>query len=175
MAKAKTRPSAHEDSTLFGVDDGAFHHRELFWQHIGRFTLALFIAAGLLGVFGSGPLSNAVARSPDGLAQIEYERATRAQASTVLRLQVSSKRALGGVLDVWMDRQFVDGIRLDQIMPEPERSWSGPQRFEFEIPALRDTVVTITVHYRPQEIGMTEATLGVANGAPIRFKQFVFP
>ena len=175
MAASKTRPTERASSELFGVDDGSFHRVELRWQRWGRVALALFIIAGFLGLFGSGPLSRATMRSADGAVLVEYERFARAHSTTEVRLRVSTADALGGVLDLWIDQAFARTIELEQIIPEPKQSTADELRLEFEIPASRGVVVPIVLRYRPRKLGVPTASLGIATRPTIRFRQFVFP
>ena len=175
MATPKTRPPERASNELFGVDDGSFHRVELRWQRWGRVALALFIIAGFLGLFGSGPLSRATIRSADGSVLVEYERFARAHSTTEVRLRVSTADALGDVLDLWIDQAFARAIELEQIIPQPKQSTADELRLEFEIPASSETVVPIVLRYQPQKLGMARASFGIATRPPIRFRQFVFP
>lgn len=174
MPSRKAHPSNRTDDTLFGVDDGSFQETEIRWQRAGRAVLALFVVGGFLGVFGSGPLSDAKIRSEDGSTELRFERWTRAHATTEFRVRTSGI-ADSGALRLWIDKSFADAIEIQQILPEVERSSSRPERVEFQILAPHDSVVEVVVRYQPLDIGFKTATIGLGHAAPMRIRQVVFP
>ena len=172
MAKSKRKDD--DDDELFDVDDGSFHWHELKWQRIGRIALAVFIAAGFLGFFGSGPLSSTTTKSDDSVTQVRYERWVRAHAPTELRL-ITTSNAPGQSVRLWLDQRFLEGIEIKEIVPEPTRTRAGPERIEFELAVSSTSVPEIIVRYQHLNAGMATGTLGVADRPPLRFRQYAFP
>jgi hypothetical protein len=70
-----------------GVDE-AFDRGALVVQRIGWAGMALVLAAALLGLFGSGPLSWRSAWSDEGTLLLRYERFARANANQELLAQL---------------------------------------------------------------------------------------
>ncbi|MGQ0640310.1 MAG: hypothetical protein ACT4P6_05980 [Gemmatimonadaceae bacterium] len=174
MPARRSHSSNRTSHTLFGVDDGTFHAREIVWQRVGRVALALFIFGGFVGFFGAGPLSEATTRSPDGTTELQYERWTRGHASTELRLRTSAV-ADRGALRLWMNKEFAEAIDIQQIVPVAERSSSSAERVEFRILAPQDSTLEVIVRYQPLQIGFKSVTIGLGNSAPLRIRQVVFP
>jgi hypothetical protein len=79
----KSTPLPSRSSQLQIDEDLAFQRREWKIQRVGWGAMALVIIAALLGVFGTGPLSNATLER-EGL-RLEYERFCRFAAANGYR------------------------------------------------------------------------------------------
>ena len=124
--------------------DLAFHRREWRIQHAGWWALTAVVAAASLGVFGNGPLSRARAGEPGAPVWVEYERFVRVGATT--RMYVHVRAASGEPnREVRVNREYFERIRLEQLVPEPERVLIGPADvslfFAMEAAAGEGTIV----------------------------------
>lgn len=74
-------------------------------------VLAMVVLAGLLGVFGDGPLARAERRS--GSLSVQYDRFQRAERMTVVRIDFAD----GG--EVALDPALLEHWRVESVVPEP--------------------------------------------------------
>ena len=81
-----------------------FQKREWVWQRAGWVALALFLLAGLAGVFGAGPLANVTVRNAAG--EFEYQRFVRRHADTSWEFTLRGGSARDGDADVAIDAAF---------------------------------------------------------------------
>ena len=171
------REASGEDSRveLQLSDDAAFHKREQAFKRVGVAALYAVLVAALAGLFGSGPLSHASARSADGSVRVDYDRIVRANAPTELRFHVPYARKVDGSVELWLDQSFAQSIMIEQIVPAPVRTRIVDGRLKAEIvAAAADTALGITLTYRPKSLGSTVIDVGVDAGQ-VHLRQFVFP
>lgn len=156
--------------------DIIFQRREWSAQRIGWALMALLILAGLAGLFGAGPLSQATAGSEGGPLWIEYDRFERRQAPAMLRVHLGPGAASNGQAQVWLSRNYVEAIEIEQIIPQPERVEAGPERMIYVF-NVGDTSqpTAITFYLKPQAIGAIQAQAGLADEQPLNFSHFVYP
>jgi hypothetical protein len=155
------------------LDDLA--HERAIWklQHYAWTFFALILVAALLGLFGDGVLSHAKAAKP-GLS-LEYERFGRYQAPNALKLRLGAGG--GNTLPaVWLDRDFVDQIEIQEIYPPPElvKVTSDRLIYIFNVAQTNDTVA-IAFHFKPDGYGKTRGRLGLVDGPELTFSQFIYP
>ncbi|MGQ0538397.1 MAG: hypothetical protein ACT4R6_05575 [Gemmatimonadaceae bacterium] len=165
-----------KQTSLAGVDNGTFHKREAIAQRVGLAALTAFLLAGLLGLFGSGPISRASRRSADGTLEVRYERMTRASAPTTMRIHVSDVAPKRGPIRWWLSREFAEAIDIERVLPEPVRTSVGSERLDFEFATGPvDSAVSVIVTYRPHSLGVLSGHVGTGAGREVRFRQIVFP
>lgn len=73
--------------------------------------MALIIIAGLLGVFGTSPLSAATAGS-DAAVVVHYQRFVRHQGEDELILNVGPNQANEGQIELWLSTGYLGEIDL---------------------------------------------------------------
>ncbi|HWP35669.1 MAG TPA: hypothetical protein VNM66_08735 [Thermodesulfobacteriota bacterium] len=142
-------------------------------QRIGWGAMALVVAAALLGLFGSGPLSRAAAGDERSL-RVTYERFARREAATELTLRVAA--GAPERVRVWFDRSYLDRFAVEAIAPRPESEDQGPERvvYVFRVGAA-EAPVAVTFGLRPRRAGLAHARVGVVAGPSLAFRQFVYP
>jgi hypothetical protein len=112
------------------AQDAAFQQREWRLQRVGWWGLGVFVAAAVAGLFGGGPLSRAHAATADARLAVDYQRFLRSGAA--MRLTITLQPASPAPVTVRLPRNYVDGIRLERVTPEPASV------------SLRDDVVELT-------------------------------
>jgi hypothetical protein len=138
--------------------------------------MVTIILAALLGVFGTGPLSSAMAGSePAGLA-VNYERFVRHQGEMELTIEIAPGQAEDGQVELWIDNAYLDEMVIENVQPEPEevRS-SGDRRIFVFVVDSADTALQVTVDSTPKAMGRLESTMGVNSGSGITFTQISLP
>ena len=156
-------------------DDTTFYRRELLMRRIGTVALSLLLLAALVGLFGSGPLSNAVARSQNGAVEVRYERFTRAQAGTTLRLTLRSAAVVDGVVQISVNNAFADKVKIEEVLPDPTRVAVSQEKYVFDVASIQpDGTLEVVVRYQPESLGTLSIVLGVG-AEQVRFWQLVYP
>jgi hypothetical protein len=125
-------------------------------------------------LLGTGPLSAASAEQ--GPLRLDYGRFERKGAPTKLRVRVDGGTASQGELRLWLSEQYLDGVELRNISPEPERAQAGPDRTVYVFQVLDpNRPAGVSFDLEPREIGRLSGRLGLVNGPEIEFAQVVYP
>ncbi len=153
------------------------HPWELRIQRIGWIVFALLILAALAGLLGHGPLSRTTAGDPASSLRVEYQRFERYQGPTELRLHAAPQAARGGKLKIWLSREFLDNIELEQVVPQPVTAELGSDRQTYVFDAPHLTAETLVVlRYKPtQPFASVRIRAGVEGQPEVSFRQFVYP
>ncbi len=155
-------------------EDIAFQERSWRLQRVCWMAMAIIIAAGLLGLLGSGPLARGSIASRDGMLQLVYPRLGRLGAPC--RLEVHLRAASSDEVRIWLSNAYLDAIPIERVEPPPIRVEAGPDRSAYVVrlggPA-GTAVATFTL--RPVRIGRVEAEVSLDDGAAVGFGQFVYP
>lgn len=156
--------------------DLTFQRRSWAVQRCGWVLLALFILAALLGLFGPGPLSRAMAGQQDGPLWAEYHRFWRLQSPMSLRLHFGPDATRHGQVRVWLSRSYLEAMSVQHVTPQPQRVEAGPERltyvFTLSTPA-RPTAVTF--HLEAEAPGSVPGQAGLENGPVVSFRHFIYP
>ena len=154
-----------------------FVFQQSYWV-FQRFTwilLLLLVLAALLGLFGTGPLSRAVATTPDGHIEIEHDRFARQQTPQTLRFRAAD---LVTQPTLWLSREFLEAGSLETIVPEPKETQLDSRgmtlRFDSAEPMLSGSIIA-TIDYRPHCCGAIRASIGSSPESSVSIWQFVYP
>lgn len=155
--------------------DPGFQRREWLVQRVGWWILTAFVASALLGVFGSGPLSRARAGTPGAAVWIEYERFVRVGAPSRMYVHLGGPAADGHTREVRLDRRYWDGVRVDQLLPEPQRVVIGADEvsFLFDMQETPDGS-TIILDLEPLKVGRQSVRIGTGRQPALTFAQFAY-
>ncbi|MBN1239385.1 MAG: hypothetical protein JXB36_12855 [Gammaproteobacteria bacterium] len=176
------------------VQDLKFQRRAWTVERIGWILFALIVAAALAGFFGTGAVSTTAVRSADGRLAVEYPRFARQQSPNTIRVAVEPSPSGERTLRLWVDRAYLQGLGLAQIVPRPQRTEAGADRIvmEFALAAAGEPV-TILLNVQPQKLWKVDGRIGVESGdhggsgragssrpgggdaAAVEFWQFVYP
>jgi hypothetical protein len=160
-----------------GIDhDPAFERRSWVVQRVGWVAIVALLVLALAGVLGSGPLSLQEATVP-GLLRVEYQRFGRYQTPEALTVRLEPAAARGDEVRLWVDRRYIDGLRIEAITPPPLRVESAADRLVYVFP-LGQPRESMTVRFmlQPEQIGAISGRVGLAGAADVAtFRQFVYP
>jgi len=149
-------------------EDLLFQRRSWKVQRAAWAVMALLIAGGILGLFGSGPLSRARAGASGQPPVLEYSRFARFQASTILRVQVQQ--------GFWIAAEYLERMQIESITPEPATTEAATDRVSYTFSRLEPSQpITVTFRIKPQHIGVLRGRIGSSESQTIRFSQFVYP
>lgn len=155
--------------------DLEYQQREWKAERIGWVLMLLLVIGTLAGLFGRGPLSHASVGSES--LKLEYERFTRHASPTELTVRLGPGVAeKDGKARVRLGREFMQGVRIERIIPEPETIEAGEDALVYVF-ALVDPSQPVTVRFRLEadEIWSRSGHIALGDGQPLRFTQFVYP
>lgn len=164
-SKQNHRPAVEEDLV--------FQQRDWRFQRVGWAVLALLVVAGLAGLLGPGPLSNADARGGRSL-QVEYERFVRHGDQSDLRVSVAQPQS--GEVRVAISREYLEAVKLQQVLPSPTRVQASGQMlvYVFEHSA-GGASMQATFVVQPDRVGTHLARIALDDGSSVSIRQFTYP
>lgn len=161
---------AQRDKDALAIDrPEEFLRRERIAQTVGVVLMTLFVAAGLAGLFGSGPLAHAAVNS--GNVTIRFERFTRQTFNTALDISVEG--ATGPTVSVSLPRAFLDKVDMLEVRPSDALKRMDADTATFEIPAGNGSA-TLVLQYEPKEYGVLDFNIVAGTEPPARVRQLVF-
>lgn len=145
-------------------------------RRVGPLILTLILLAALAGLIGPGPLSWTSAVDDAGLVGLQYSRFIRNIAATNLQVAVRSDPAQPRSARLWISSEYLTGINVQQITPQPDTSTAvnGGSVLEFPVSGPAETV-TVQIQLQSNQIGLLRGQIGAPDREPIRFWQFVYP
>lgn len=156
---------------------GEYQQSEWRVQRFGWSVMALFVLAALFGLLGSsGPFAKSYLTAPDGSFEVQHMRLVHHHDPSLLTVTLSPALIENGEMRVWMDAEYVYGLSIQTISPEPESVDVGPDRVVYTFTADKeDGPLTIVFNYEHDGYWWQQAELGVEGGGSVDLRQFVFP
>jgi hypothetical protein len=156
--------------------DMTYQRCEWIIQRVAWIVMLLIVIAAVAGLLGDGPLSRRTARDPGGTFQLEYDRFLHYGTQTTLTVRFAPRVARDGEVRLWLSLDYLDGVQVQQITPEPARVEAGPDRsvFVFRV-SDPDAPATVFFHVLPQHRRPLSGRVGVGDREPLPFDQFVYP
>lgn len=150
--------------------------REWRVQRVGWVVLLLTITLALLGLFGSGPFSNARAGDPAGPLAVDYRRFVRQDAPSTLTFEIGPGQVTNGSVEVWLDSDFLHGVDVSKITPAPTEVRVDDDRLIYQF-AAEDFTSPVQVKFAlvPQEVGIVSVDVGLVGGPELSFRQVSYP
>src|SRR4051794_3942436 len=167
---------AEQHESLQIGQDLDFQRKAWTVQRIGWAVMTLGVLAALAGLFGSGPLSKAEAQSQSPPLRVEYSRFARYDAPTTLEIHLGSGAAPKGQARVWIGRDYLDGVQIEQVTPQPDSAEAGADRvtYAFRV-ADPEQPASVVFHLKPQRPGPAHGQLGLPDGPAVTYDQLVYP
>lgn len=142
-------------------------------ERIGWLLMAAAMAAGLLGVWGHGPISSTEASS--GKLTATYERFVRNVGQNELIVRVAPGSAENGRIRVRISQDYLSTNQVQAMAPEPTSTAVAGGDLVFEFPASDRSGLTLRIDTRPTGgMGVREAKVAVLTDS-IQIRQFVYP
>jgi len=157
--------------------DLRFQRREWRVQRIGWLLMALLICAALLGVFGGGGLLTGASDSAaGGAAKISYQRFARLSAPASLKVRFPESAVQNGMLQVAVERDYIEGVQIEHITPEPESVEVTADAIVYTF-AVGDPsgAGQVAFHYTTESIGLVSGWVELADTERLTLRQFVYP
>ena len=152
-----------------------FQRREWRAERIGWAVMGVVILLAVLGFFGgAGPFQMGSARA-DRL-EIRFDRFARLQAPARLQVRVQAGTSDADTVAIWIDRDFLESIRLEGVTPEPDGVDAAADRLVFSFSLLRaGESIDVTYHFTTLSIGLHQGRVGLSSGSSLEISQFTFP
>lgn len=158
-------------------EDMAFQRWAWRAQRVGWALIVLLLVAAVLGLLGSGPLSEATASVP-GVMRLEYQRFARYQTSHTLTIRLEPAAVVGPAARVGIDAQYLESVEIKSVLPPPRAVHGAGDRliYEFDV-AEPGRPLAVAFLLAPQQIGRVEGrvTLERPGDHVAVFRQIVYP
>lgn len=153
-------------------EDMRFQDKLWKLERAGWIGLSLLVAITLLGVSGSGPLSQTDAQTPNGDLQIRYERFERNGAASQLR--VKARAGTDGRVWLAIDGALLERFTVESVHPQPltAEAFGNGMRLQFQPDARGWATAYFTL--RPDGIGPARSVARL-NGESVTLNQFIYP
>ena len=148
----------------------AFQQRSWAVERAAWLVMGLVVIAGLLGVFGGGPLGSRVLRA-DGV-ELRYEALMRLGTPQVLDLRVTPA---GGLARVTLASDYLARVRLDDVWPTPEKVEAAGEWTTLTFASRDPAPVHVRIALSPDRPGLLDGRLQAHDGGALAFRQCVYP
>jgi hypothetical protein len=149
-----------------------FQRREWRVDVFGWAAMALLLGAGLLGVFGGGPLAGAEATATDGSIAVHYPRFMRNNVSEEMRIEVRA-RAGGDRVPIAIERAWTEAVQIERVTPLPAEVRSDDEWVTYVFEAAEGRAAVI-VDFQARGPGRLGGRMRV-DGEPVRVRALVYP
>ncbi len=158
------------------MQDLDFEHRSWSVQRIGWVILSLIMGAAFLGLLGEGPFSAATAGEDGAPFQVQYGRFVRHRGRVQMEFKLQPGAVQGGEARVWVDREYLSGVELQNVMPQPDSVEAGPDRYVYVFKLSEPGAATgIIFDLMPVQNGIRNVRVGLEDGPELSFTQVIWP
>lgn len=160
--------------TAEGTDVETAPRFDRFWWmtlRVLQASLALFILAGLAGVFGGGWLATSTIHV--GAFEVTYERFARKSVPFRIRVR-ATEPANSEELRVSVGRELVDHVGIVRTIPTAAASIGTSSGTEFVFKQTPDTMSDIAITMQPDRFGWFNWTLRIGQNEMSLF-QIIYP
>lgn len=158
------------------IDIGYNQSFEEAWGCFERYAwlvITILIVAGLLGLFGRGPL-NQVTRPIGQTGSVRYGRIVRFKTPTVIDFVLPLKN---GTATLRPDAQAIKMLGLRNVFPKPTKTLASPGAgcFVFTADPTETKTIFVQLSFQPSGVGSSRSTYFINEETPVRVEQFVIP
>ena len=156
--------------------DLEFQQREWRMQRIGWVIIALLLLATVLGLLGSGFLSQATAGASGDPLWLEFERFAHLQAPTTVKAHVGANAGAEDEVRLWLNRPYLERVEIQSISPEPDsvEATAGRLIYVFKV-AEPNQPIEVDFYLQPTDFGRLEGQIGLDEGPSLNFNHLVYP
>lgn len=172
-----SRRMPSSSGSRFDVDEDPKHqHAEWRFEQVGWVIWAAVVLIAATGLLGNGPLSSALAASPDGSVQIEYPRFNRLQAESELKVRLGNRLLRGGVVHLKVSRAFDDTAAIERIQPEPRETVNAGRYAIYLFPVSPSAATAdFTFRFKSSRAGIHMYAFGIEDGPEVQVRTVVLP
>lgn len=155
--------------------DQTFERRWSRVERTGYGVMALFIAAGLAGLFGRGPFSHRTRHSGVSGLTVDFEPVARSQCDTQVTFHIDNPTD-APTRTLFLGTNLVEPMGLHQVQPEPARTQTTKDGLIFTLAIPPHTQgALVRVMLMPSTIGPQQMIARLDDQPPLRWNQFVMP
>lgn len=155
-------------------DDMDFQRKEWRIERIAWIIMVLLALAGLLGLFGEGPLSNV--NAANGPIEVQYDRFERLLSPAQMVVQVGPAGAQNEEVRLRVGRKLLDGLQVQNITPQPDSMELMPEEIVYVFNVKEPNApMRITFDMQTAKAGSHGGQIGIENGAAVDVRQFIYP
>jgi len=152
-------------------EDAEFQRLAWRFQNVGFVLLLLFLAAGMLGIFGGGGIFARTTASA-GEITIDYDRFARFSTSSELEVTFLPQAPSPHLI---FDRRFFDGVDIEKILPAPLAMSEEGSNVHLIFSSVDDGFpMTVKIFYKPHHFGPLHGHVKTNRAGP-SFTQFISP
>lgn len=156
--------------------DIGFQHRNWKAERRGWAVMLALVGAALLGLCGTGLLSDRIAGNEGSALWVEYQLFGRLQAPEEMRVHLGPGHTRDGRARVWLSREFVERHDIERVTPPPESVAALADRYEYTFCApASDDEIAVTFTIKPSHWGVTRGSVGVPGGPRVEIQEIVYP
>jgi hypothetical protein len=154
-------------------DDPRFSRGSWIAERLGWGILGSVLLAAILGGLGPGLFSSRSAVGPSIL--VDYDRFGNLKTDQTVTVQLHARPEDQGAVSLWIDKSFLDGVTIQDILPQPIESRPGSDRttFVFAAPERPETV-TVWFSLVPEKPGRLSGRFG-RESRGVEVRQFIYP
>jgi len=154
-------------------EDMRMQQRVWRFERVGWYALVLVVLAGLAGVFGNGPLSDAQVTSEDGRVQVEYQRLSRSGTTDNLRITV--RGTAGKPVMLLLGGSLLREASIETLQPEPQVSQSHGRSLLLQLGTSKKGIATLYLTLRSEYVGTLEGVVRAGPNSVVHFSTFLYP
>jgi len=153
-------------------DLGSQSHEWIF-ERIGWMFMGVIIILALLGLLGPGPLSNRAEKFQQ--VSVHYNRFVRHEAPAKLEFILTPAQP-GEAISIWLSSDFIKGIELQSIDPEPARVINEGSRYVYVFQrGGSSSSFPLVFRYEPAEFGKLPLQFGMPGSPEYSLTQYAYP
>lgn len=141
-------------------------------ERVGRWAMLAFVAAGLAGALGAGPLDHRSRHAPGGVA-IDVEPIARFGTATQITLHLPPDPGGRGV-KVRLSSTFFEPLGVRGMVPRPIRETAVDGGTE-EVFRVGSPDGLVRLDGKPSRIGTIPLEVTVGDAPPLHVSEFVLP
>lgn len=161
-----------DDFTRGMLDIMPFQRREWVVQRIGWVLIGLVLLAGMLGLFGRGPLAHRTSANP--ALRVEYEWLTRRDSQTSWKLTPLAP-PVDGRYRVALDANWAQHFHIHAIQPQPVSARLAGGRWMYVFDARDVLGLPIVFRVEADTMGPIRGSIVLNDAQPLPIAQFIYP
>ena len=156
--------------------DLEFQKGEWRMERVAWFAGLAILILGLLGLFGTGPISSATAGDVDGPIAVDYQRFVRHDGEMSISITVANDQIREGQVEIWLSASYLDKVNIEQFSQEPNEVRNEGDRVVFVFLAGDSTgPVSLTASMRSDVFGRINGDIGIVDGPQVSISHLSYP
>jgi hypothetical protein len=145
-------------------------------ERVGWVAMAMVGLAALAGLLGPGPLSETTAGVQGGPLWLEYSRFGRFRAPLTLRVHLGPNADQQGPVRVWLSREYLEAVQIEQVSPQPQQVEAGLERITYVFAVSEPSrSIVATFALKTARFGRQRGCVGIGDDPILCFRQFIYP